>query len=258
MGINPTGVRAAILVTLLGLAVFGLFEVLGRGEGLGDLAFIALVVVPLIAYGIGSGMVQEFTAPGGWGAKFHEVARETVDPRPTTEAAGVDVEDLSIVTKGGPSTLMRQMRKPVPDRNVALTLTMGRRYSADWVQTYLSSLLSQGSGLSVVLLDDDNRHLASTSGPKLLTAMRADDGQTADDLIDAIALPAPEGLEQLGNLVALNRDTLSPDATNADALRKMVEADLQAMIVVGADGRLAGIVRRDDIIAKLLLKLTAD
>ena len=47
----------------------------------GDSAtFIALLLTPLLVYGVASGKIQEFSAPGGWGAKFREAAQATVTP----------------------------------------------------------------------------------------------------------------------------------------------------------------------------------
>ena len=58
-----------------GVALAALIKMLKIGD---STTFIALLLTPLIVYGVASGKVQEFTAPGGWGAKFQEVAHEAV------------------------------------------------------------------------------------------------------------------------------------------------------------------------------------
>src|SRR5581483_2445422 len=40
--------------------------------------FIALLLAPIIVLGVATGAIQEFSAPGGWSAKFARVARADV------------------------------------------------------------------------------------------------------------------------------------------------------------------------------------
>lgn len=65
---------AAAGATVIGIA---LVAVLQKGVGIADSATtVALLLVPLLVYGIVSGRLRELTGPGGWGAKFAEFETE--------------------------------------------------------------------------------------------------------------------------------------------------------------------------------------
>jgi hypothetical protein len=69
---NRDIIAVLVVLVFLLLAIPGLW--LAKSKlGIGDSAtLIALLVVPLLLYGIVSGRLKEFSGPGGWGAKFAE------------------------------------------------------------------------------------------------------------------------------------------------------------------------------------------
>jgi hypothetical protein len=72
------GIGAALAVLVVG--IFLAYVKIGESATL-----IALLLVPLVVYGIASGRIQEFSAPGGWAAKFRDAVKEKIDPDPVTQ-----------------------------------------------------------------------------------------------------------------------------------------------------------------------------
>src|SRR4030088_1040751 len=62
-----------------------------------SVTLIALLLTPLIVYGVASGKIQEFSAPGGWGAKFREAAQATVTTTALTKAPYAYIEQFTVV-----------------------------------------------------------------------------------------------------------------------------------------------------------------
>ena len=71
MGIIAGALALVVAVTLL----VGLKKYLDTIDGT---VFVALLLLPLIVYAVGSGRLEQFSAPGGWGATFRDTANATV------------------------------------------------------------------------------------------------------------------------------------------------------------------------------------
>jgi CBS domain-containing protein len=257
-GRDGTGLAAGLAVLALGVLLLLLFEALGRGEGIGDLAFTALLVAPFLAWAGVSGRLQGLTAPGGWGATFRAVAGARIEPRPTTADARAEAEPLEIVAKSGLRALQARRAALRPGDRVAVTFELGRQghYSPRGIYHYLNALLAQEPGLTAVFVDGDGRFLAAASGARLRDALADPDASDLSrEVVAAIETPAPDGLDRLSRLVSLVRAALGPEATNAEALRRLLAEDADALIVTGPDGRPQGIVRRDDILSRMMAGL---
>src|SRR4051812_46075546 len=75
---------AAASTTVIGII---LVAVLQRGVGITDSATtVALLLVPLLVYGMVSGRLMELTGPFGWGAKFAKVENELEKTKEDVEA----------------------------------------------------------------------------------------------------------------------------------------------------------------------------
>ena len=86
-------ISLAVLVLSTGL-LFGLKRYAG---GVDSAVFVALLLTPLLLYLSLSGRVQEFSGPGGWGAKFRDIAHNSVE----TTKTPVDPEPLQAMEKEG-------------------------------------------------------------------------------------------------------------------------------------------------------------
>ena len=60
----------------------GMAWVLKRFEIADNVGFVALLVLPVVAYGVASGFVSKILTPGGWAAEFREIATAEISPGP--------------------------------------------------------------------------------------------------------------------------------------------------------------------------------
>lgn len=217
-----------------------------------SVGFIAIIVLPLLAYGVVSGEIAKISAPGGWAAEFREVASNPIKP-----AALVDeVEDLSIIEKAGLDALTEAREALEPGKPVAISLRLGRSgyYSEHAIATYIRAFLTFDPDLTVIFLETDSgRFAASSNGNAVLAALELQD-------YDQRFLRALEASDLLAlrRLLVLTTNSVDAETTNAQALQMMVADGVDAIIKTGERGRPVGLVRKDEIIARLMVKLAAD
>lgn len=245
---NRDALYSAGAVLVVGLALALALRLVGIADGT---IFIALLVLPLIVYGVASGMVKEFTAPGGWGAKFREVATDVVDP----SSLAIDVDDLQTVEKSSVSNLelfTNRLRRGEP---VALSIQLGRQnyYSAKAISKYISALLNFDPALTVIFKGTDGRFVASVDGMTLLAALSGSNNGRV--LLGSIER---ENIDEMQKILGFTTETASPNTSNASALALMLENGMKSIIVVDGESRPIGVVRRDDIVARLLVKLASE
>jgi CBS domain-containing protein len=236
----------------LGVLVVGIvLAVATKRLGVGDSAtFIALLIIPLLVYGVASGKIQEFTGPGGWGAKFREAAQAQVTPVATAGLTNA-IQNLELIGKEGLDALPAIQANLPKDKPIALTFQLGPHgYNTDVAIQYAQALLIVDSEMTVVILDPDRHFVAMTEGTTFLRLLQAPGlGQRV--------LTALNGGDRnfLLALPGLHTNTIKTSDNNATALELMRLQNARAIVVVDADNRPVGIVKRDDIVARLLEKL---
>jgi CBS-domain-containing membrane protein len=190
------------------------------------------------------------TAPGGWGAKFREVAGERIEPTPL----GEEIEDINIIEKSSMEALEQRRETLTPGRALAMTLQLGRRgyYNDRVIGDYTRTLLTFDPNLTVLFVDADGRFVASSNGASVMAAMQG--GEQGQRLVDAIERA---DLLEIKRLVGHTTSAAKPGLTNAEALDIMRKDGVESLIAVDDSGRPVGIVRRDDIVARLLVKLAS-
>ena len=238
---------------LLALGVFIIGIVLAvaiKKMNAGDSAtFIALLLTPLLVYGIASGKVQEFTAPGGWGAKFREVAQEPVTPVGLLQLSQA-IQQFDIIEKGGLDALAGLGTRLQKGKPIALTFQLGQRYAVDAAIKYVEFLLLTDNEMSVLITDPDKRFVAMTEGTTMLTLLRAPNiGQ------QVISSLANNNRDYFVTLPGFHANSIKATDTNTVALEQMRAQNARAIVVVDNDNRPTGVVKRDDIVARLLEKL---
>jgi len=221
---------------------------------LGDSAtLITLLLTPLLAYLIASGKLQEFTAPGGWGAKFREAAQATVTPTPTAlTPLSQAVQQFDIVAKGGLAELQGLGAKLQRNKPIALTFQLGQQgYDVDITTKYVEFLLLTDRQMSVLIVDQDRRFVVMTEGSTMLTLLKQGQGQQITSAISG------SRKDYLLNLPGFHVNSVKATDSNAAALEKMRVENTQSIVVVDNDNRPTGIVKRDEIVARLIEKLAA-
>ena len=97
---------------------------------------------------------------------------------------------------------------------------------------------------------EGGRFVASANGNSVLAALQLLD-------YDRRFVQAIENSDVLAlrRLVVLTTNSATDDTTNAEALQMMLADGVDALIKTSADGRAAGLVRRDEIVSRLMVKL---
>ena len=236
---------AIVLLVALGL-LFLLSRAFGKVDGA---TFIAILLVPLLVYGILSGRLAEFSGPGGWGAKFQAVAEMEIDPTAIVEGA----EQLDLVAKGGSDTLREFAARLDRKRPNAVSLEVGRSgyYSPEAIETYIRTLQSAGSATYVIFIDyETKRFIGSANSDQVLALIGS--SATRDGFMQELDYPGEEPFEDLRFLV---RESLTATDTNSEALDKFLASGAQALVVLDDRGQPSGVVDRDRLMTRLMKTL---
>ena len=132
--------KALIVAGLVFVVALFVAWALKRFQITDSVGFIAIILLPLAAYGVASGYVKKISAPGGWAAEFREIASAQIKPTRLAD----EVEDLTIVEKAGPQVLEEARARLDPGKPVAISLRVGRQgyYSEQAIATYIRAFLS--------------------------------------------------------------------------------------------------------------------
>jgi predicted RNase H-like HicB family nuclease len=240
------GILAALSILLIGVLLAAIIAAMN----LDSAAFIALLVVALIAYGIVSGKIQEFSAPGGWVAKFQQVAAEKVKPASLTEC----IQNIQVVQKGGLQALKDAGQKLEKGKPVALTLKLGQQnYNKTALKQYIEALRRADSEMVILFLDANGRLIATAEAETLLSLIR--DASQSSEIFQAIE---NSDAAYLRSLPGFHWETITRERSNAEALQLLREANMSTIVVVDSDKIPIGIVKRDDIIARLIVELAGN
>ncbi len=241
------GICAAIVALIVGVC---LAIVVTKAIGGDSATFIALLVVTLIVYGIVSGKIQEFSAPGGWVAKFQQAAAEKVEPTGLVDC----IQDVQIVQKRGLQALRDAGQHLEKGKPIALTLQFGRSsYNADELRQYIDTLRTADREMSVLFLNANGQLVTWTDGTTLSTLL-ADHDQSIQ-LLQAVR---DSNTNYFQNSPEFRSETITKDRSNAEALQIMRETNARTMVVVNNEKQPIGVVKRDDIIARLLVELGSE
>ena len=246
------GAAVALFLVTLGLAL-----ALPRLGVTDSVAFLTLILLPVVIYGVASGYVAKITAPGGWAWTFREVADDPVE----TVELGENVEEISPIPKGGVGEIGRYRENVTPGRALAVTLTIGRTfYTQEAVAAYLRAFLALDPHLTVVFLDGEGAFAASAPARSVLAQLEFEmqTEEPGSAFLDAVAEAELPGLEALKQVVALTTESVTTGTTNVTALDLMLEEGVEALVAVDEADRPSGIVRRDAILTRLMVKLAAD
>ena len=217
---------------------------------LGDsVTFIALLLTPMIVYGVASGKIQEFSAPGGWGAKFREAAQAVVTPTALTTPLNEVLQRFDVIEKGGLSELQGLGSRLQKDKPIALSFQLGQQnYDAGVAVKYIQFLLLTDRNMTVLILDASHHFVAMTEGQTMQTLLESQ-GQRITSAL------ASGDKNFFLTLPGFHTNSIKATDSNATALEKMREQNARAIVVVDEQGTPTGVVKFDDIVARLLEKL---
>lgn len=246
--------RKTLLIIVLLLAL-GLVMVLAMNMMVSmETGTIAVaLLVPLLAYLLLSGAIAEFGF-GGVNAKFNRAASTAMtlaDVGPMMPSSG----DFDQVGEEGSAAVQHMLDtyKLSEARPIVLNLKLGRGdYEQEQTLGFITQLSAHRSFKLVTFLDRHDRVVAYMPfwAARLLLLDREEGERFISTIND----------NQVGALLdypQVDARLLRSQDTNAQALRQMRAQNLEALVVVDADGRLKGVVERDDVVSSMMLALVA-
>ena len=145
---------------------------------------------------------------------------------------------------------MRRLSSLKDAKPVTLTLNLGRGYVDEAIMFYISSLSQFPSFKFVVMLDEMNKVVGYFPVNAFLQIIQNDDiaGRFISNIRNA-------ELEELNQFPGIITETVSPNASNIEALEILQKGDYDALLVVDDNRNLRGVVQRDKIIGNMLLSM---
>jgi hypothetical protein len=248
MSMDVLAVLTSLAVLALATALF--FGLKRYAGGVDSAVFVALLLTPILVYLFLSGRLQEFSGPGGWGAKFRDIAHASVE---TTKIL-VDAQPLQTMEKGGESEIAMRIASLKPNVPNALVLAVGRGsyYVPDIILKYLQALMAAGPATYVVFVDArTGQFVGSASGRQVLAALS--DPEVSERFMHDLREGGERPFAGMGFLVT---ESLSPDDSNVVALQKLVDTNADALVIVSEDKRQPiAVIDRNRLVTKLMLKL---
>lgn len=242
---KPTAIAA---VFALGFVVLT-WKVLAIQDGP---TIVALLVLPLLVYGIASGRFAEFTAPGGWGGKFREAASAKVNP--TQIPLDLSNEQMEAIPKESRGALLKRVGGIRDGRPIVLTLRVasGGPYQSHAIAYALQTLGEFRGFKFVVFLRPNDELVGYLPSWALRTAVERNLPE-ANELVEAVNSGNEITVQSYPGMIT---ETVTSDSTNADALKLMESRNLEALVVVDAQSnKVLGVVERDRLLGKMLVAL---
>jgi hypothetical protein len=247
---RSTFVSAVVFVGLGLLLIWFTKAVVGvTSDGL----FVAELFVAILVFLVLSGQISELTA-GGVTAKFKELANEPVSHK----AAMIDLEEAYFIEKG-PLGELEQLRRQVGERRpVVLTLRLtdrirepqASRYEADAVLQYLNVLAGFERFRLVVFIASDHWLVGYMHQTELARALEDPYlAHSAHALLRAIEMGDEATVRSFPGVVTT---ALTTGTLNAEALDRLTDLNLEAMIVVDTAGKPVGVVERERLTSQML------
>lgn len=219
---------------------------------MGDAVFVALLVMPILIYAIISGRLTEFRGPGGVGATFNTVVTASVSETVKQDLVSVDQQGVQMVDKGDLSRLDKKIQEMNEVDPVVLTLTLGAgHYTLDALQQYMDALSRSRNFKLVVFLTKDRGFLAYMPSWAAKTVLNTPN--MGAEFVTVINDGDPDKLFQYPSVV---RKALSTRSTHAEALREMIQRNVEALVVTDETNQLKGIAEREQILSRMMLALT--
>jgi hypothetical protein len=249
-GVNDTGYITVLgLALLLGFLVAMFSRFVGRIES--DVVLLFLTVAPLFLLLVATERINGLKAPGGIELSFVERVVQ-IRNDPANQAVVLEVAEAAPISPGLP---------PESVGRLTMSIQFGRGdYQRKWLIENLSPGQSQYVNLRyVVFVDADNRFIAFMPLSSFINIIQLEDeGTRLERVINQGRRPELlrfPGVSQ--NALVATGPATDDLPTNGDVLRTMLHHNLPAVAVVSPDGRLIGLVERDQLVSDLLLDLTS-
>ncbi len=244
--------QRAALVTLIFLgggflALWVVKSVLGIDA---DSVFIAMLLLPLIVYFVVSGRISELKTPGGLEAKFREAAGAIVSP----ESEKVEPADVQVAPKAAPTIrTVTPVKKPDDSKPIILTVTVGKGtegYTRDELLQSVEIFSQYRNFKFVVFLNHENKFVSCMPAWAARSLLQKE--SLGNEFVQFLNDGEVNALQQYPGII---QKTITTEMTNLEALEEMTRLNIEALIVIDEEEKLAGVVEREQILSKLMLSL---
>ena len=207
-------------------------------ENLIETSWLVIALIPVLVWLVASGRLIEFTA-GSVSAKLAETSKEPALPRAFGES-----RVALFPSEGVQSGPMPELEKAALQDPVFLILELGCDWYADWaIKLWVERLLQSPSFQYVAFVSPNGRLGAYVSGNALLSALGAQ-----PDAPNYVSIAECVRRRTVPPIVGVRTDWLSLETTNRQALAYLTAIKREDVAVVDQQGRLAGLLRRSDIL----------
>lgn len=245
---DAAAIYCAAAIFAAGTALVLIFNGLGFKES--ATAIVTILVIPLLAYAVLSGKISEFSAPGGFSAKFKAATQQNIDSASTKLSDRK--KQLLTIEKGTAADLKTVISQTKKGEPIALILRFGRAdyYQAQVTETYLDHLRDLDPELIVIVVDDiSNEFVAMIDASSFLSLSREEE----QALVNAIG---DRKLNFLRQFPQFRFKAISEGQTNAEALRLMNAENTKTLVVLDPHNKPTAVIKREDIVAHIIEKLT--
>jgi len=244
--------REALAIALTALFCgFGFLAIWIAKSKLGitqEVVYIAFLLLPILIYLIVVGRVLEFKV-FGTEAKFASVATQSIEP--VSETIEPSVQDTQVVAKEGIKELQKRARHLDRSKPIILTLVLGKAayYEHRALEQYVEVLSQYPSFRGVMIVNEEGKFQVCFPSGAVVRILKSPDG---NEFVQDINQGQ---IDKLPRYPGALTKTLTKNSTNLEALQEMTTQNLDALIVVNEEGKLIGVVERNQLISKLLLAM---
>jgi hypothetical protein len=194
-----------------------------------------------------SGRVSEFKAPGGLEVKLVTMVNQPAEAM-ASENMQMLGEEVTVVREGEiggtePSSALNQSKV------ILLKIVMGHHYDLATLKKDVDWLLRYPMFKIVIFVNTKHRFAAYSSSQAMSQILY---GEQANRLLGIIA---QNNIDDLRDFPGMLRQTLSTRDTGKNALKVLIDQNLEAIPLIDEDEQVKTIVERDQIFSMLLLGL---
>ncbi len=245
-------ILGAFIFILVSIGIYWVLKWIKIEEGI---TYPFILLSPILVYLIFAEKIASFKA-GGVEATFKEIANEKVK----TDSSLIDElpkdNKLEVIEKGSVNSLRGKLEelKDKSERGkkiVTLELGKGENYYDVWaVKQYIKALSAFRNFRFVVIVNNNKEVIAFISKDKMSKIL--ENNNLGNEFIKVINKGKSESLNIFPGLITVK---ITEDTKNIEALKKMEENSVDELIVCDSEGKLKGVIEREDILSKLMIAL---
>ncbi len=247
------GITLVVSMMFLILGLFALWIMKTWLNMQQDVVLVSILLIPILAYMMFSGRLQEIRGPGGLSATFIDMAHTPLLDKDENNAERVEVGQVGIVEKEGMSDLQQMLQKVGNSTYIVLTVTLGKvdHYEETALLNYLKALSQYRNFIFLVILDQCDEVFAYLAGWRAMRILEMDQQMRDPGFVHAIKQGSKQDLLRY----ELIRMTARTTDTNINVLKLMTELKISALIVTDKDHKLKGVVEREQVLSQLTLAM---